>query len=219
MKKILIVEDEKEIQELLSAYLHNEGYETYTADDGLAALQIFNKYDFDLVLLDIMLPKVDGYTVCEGIRRISQIPIMMISALDDVKYQLKGFDCLVDDYITKPFNMALLCKKIAVLLRRSKKKDEQQKIHYKDILLNLSDHEAYVQGQKIELTKIEFQLLSELLQHPGRVFTRELLLERVWDYHVETDERIVDCHIKNLRKKLMSDCIETIRGVGYRVQK
>ena len=219
MKRILVVEDEPEIQELLSAYLRHEGYSVTVAGDGIEALDRFRAGQFDLVLLDIMLPKIDGFGVCELIRRESTVPIVMLTALDGEAEQLKGFDLQIDDYVTKPFSMPVLLRKIAAVLRRSGGGLESEKLSYQNILLDMNQRACQVDGAPVELTQREFDLLSELLKAPGRVFTREILLSRIWGYDFLGDERIVDSHIKNLRKKLNSDCIETVRGVGYRAAK
>lgn len=219
MKRILVVEDEPEIQELLSAYLRHEGYSVTVAGDGIEALDRFRAGQFDLVLLDIMLPKIDGFGVCELIRRESTVPIVMLTALDGEAEQLKGFDLQIDDYVTKPFSMPVLLRKIAAVLRRSGGGLESEKLSYQNILLDMDQRACQVDGAPVELTQREFDLLSELLKAPGRVFTREILLSRIWGYDFLGDERIVDSHIKNLRKKLNSDCIETVRGVGYRAAK
>lgn len=219
MKRILVVEDEPEIQELLSAYLRHEGYSVTVAGDGIEALDRFRAGQFDLVLLDIMLPKIDGFGVCELIRRESTVPIVMLTALDGEAEQLKGFDLQIDNYVTKPFSMPVLLRKIAAVLRRSGGGLESEKLSYQNILLDMDQRTCQVDGAPVELTQREFDLLSELLKAPGRVFTREILLSRIWGYDFLGDERIVDSHIKNLRKKLNSDCIETVRGVGYRAAK
>lgn len=219
MKRILVVEDEPEIQELLSAYLRHEGYSVTVAGDGIEALDRFRARQFDLVLLDIMLPKIDGFGVCELIRRESTVPIVMLTALDGEAEQIKGFDLQIDDYVTKPFSMPVLLRKIAAILRRSGGGLESEKLSYQNLLLDMDQRACQVDGAPVELTQREFDLLSELLKAPGRVFTREILLSRIWGYDFLGDERIVDSHIKNLRKKLNSDCIETVRGVGYRAAK
>lgn len=219
MKRILVVEDEPEIQELLSAYLRHERYSVTVAGDGVEALDRFRAGQFDLVLLDIMLPKIDGFGVCELIRRESTVPIVMLTALDGEAEQIKGFDLQIDDYVTKPFSMPVLLRKIAAILRRSGGGLESEKLSYQNILLDMDQRACQVDGAPVELTQREFDLLSELLKAPGRVFTREILLSRIWGYDFLGDERIVDSHIKNLRKKLNSDCIETVRGVGYRAAK
>ncbi len=219
MKSILVVEDEPEIQELLTAYLHNEGYAVSVADDGIEAVGAFHAGTFDLVLLDIMLPKIDGFGVCELLRKESAVPIIMLTALDEEAEQIKGFDLQVDDYVTKPFSMPILLRKIAAVLRRSGGELESRRISYQDILLDLDERSCRVGNELVELTQREFDLLLELIKSPGRVLTREVLLSRIWSYEFLGDERIVDSHIKNLRKKLQTDCVETVRGVGYRVAK
>ena len=219
MKKILIAEDEPDIQELLCAYLQEAGYESCAAGDGAAALDVFQTQPFDLVLLDIMLPKIDGFAVCELIRRQSQVPILMLTALDGEEQQLRGYGLDIDDYITKPFSMAVLLEKIRVILRRSSGASEKALLRYRDLTVDLDTREALLDGTPLDLTAREFDLLHTFLAAPGRVFTREMLLARLWGYDFYGDERIVDSHIKNLRHKLKRDYIETVRGVGYRAAK
>lgn len=218
MKKILVIEDEPDIQELLCAYLRDAGYETAAAGDGVAALDLFHKGSWDLLLLDLMLPKIDGYAVCELIRRESAVPIIMLTALDTEENQIKGFDLQADDYVTKPFSMPVLLRKIGAVLRRSGGGEERRTISYADLLLDLDDYRVSVDGTPVELTGREFELLRELVQNQGRVLTRSVLLGRLWNYDFLGDERIVDSHIKNLRKKLGREYIETVRGVGYRIE-
>ena len=219
MKKILIVEDEPDIQELLQAYLRDAGYETAAAGDGAAALNLFQRQPFDLVLLDIMLPKLDGFGVCEQLRRQSQVPILMLTALDGEEEQLRGFGLNVDDYVTKPFSMPILLEKIRVILRRSGAGEENGQLRYRDLVLDLDGREVALAGRPLELTAREFELLHTFLAAPGRVFTREMLLAKLWGHDFFGDERVVDSHIKNLRHKLGRDYIETVRGVGYRAAK
>ena len=218
MKSILIVEDEPDIQELLTAYLRNAGYRTASAEDGVAALDLFQSRTFDLVLLDIMLPKIDGFGVCEVIRRQSQVPILMLTALDGEEQQLKGFGLNIDDYVTKPFSIPVLLEKIRVILRRSAGAEAENLLRYRDITVNLDTREVSLEGRFLDLTAREFDLLYTFLASPGRVFTREMLLSRLWGYDFYGD-RVVDSHIKNLRRKLERDYIETVRGVGYRAAK
>ena len=218
MKSILIIEDEPDIQELLRAYLEDAGYQTTVAGDGVAALERFGAQPFDLVLLDLMLPKIDGFGVCECIRRQSQVPILMLTALDGEETQLRGFGMDIDDYVTKPFSMPVLLEKIRVILRRSGG-GEGERLRYRDLTLDLDGREALLDGEPLELTAREFALLHTLLAAPGRVFTREMLLSKLWGYDFFGDERVVDSHIKNLRHKLGRDYIETVRGVGYRAAK
>ena len=219
MKNILIVEDEPDIQELLCAYLRNAGYAHVAAGDGVAALELFRSQPFDLVLLDIMLPKIDGFGVCELIRRQSQIPILMLTALDGEDEQLRGFGLNIDDYVTKPFSMPVLLEKIRVILRRSGGAGDETRLRYRDLALDTDTREVFLEERPLELTAKEFDLLHTFLAAPGRVFTREILLAKLWGYDFFGDERVVDSHIKNLRHKLKRDYIETVRGVGYRAAK
>ena len=221
MEKILIVEDDFDIQELLQNFLQEAGYQTAVAKDGLEAVSMFSKEGFHLILLDIMLPKIGGFTVCELIRRQSQIPIIMLTALSGEEEQIRGLDLQVDDYITKPFSMPVLVRKIGAVLRRSRRGQEEghQTLVYRNLVLDLDSYLAAVDGREYELTQREFEILRELLTHQGRVMTRQNLLDRLWRYDFYGDERVVDTHIKNLRKKLGIDFIQTIRGVGYRIER
>ena len=219
MKYILIAEDEPDIQELLRTYLEDAGYKTAAAGDGVTALTLFGEQSFDLVLLDIMLPKLDGFGVCERIRQQSQVPILMLTALEGEEQQLRGFRLNIDDYVTKPFSMPVLLEKIRVILRRSGETVEDGPLRYRELSLDLDAREVRLEGRPLELTAREFELLHTFLSAPGRVFTREMLLSKLWGYDFFGDERVVDSHIKNLRRKLGRDYIETVRGVGYRAAK
>lgn len=219
MKNILVVEDEADIQELLENFLNDAGYKTSLAADGVQALELFGSESFDMVLLDIMIPKIDGYGVCEFIRSRSDVPIIMLTALDSEDNQVKGFDLKIDDYITKPFSMKVLIKKIAAVFRRCENRMENGIISYKSVTIDTDGHKVFVNGGLIEVTQKEFELLEELLRNQGRVLTRPQLLDKLWGYDFYGDERIVDSHIKNLRKKLGVNYIDTIRGVGYRIDK
>lgn len=224
MYKILIVEDDPSIQEILHDFIQEAGYDITLASDGVEALTKFSESHFNLILLDIMLPKIDGYSVSEVIRKKSDIPIIMLTALDSEEAQIRGLDLMVDDYITKPFSLPILIRKIAVLLRRSKVQKKVQEmseiIHYQNITLDVDAYKAYINNTLIELTPREFEILQELVTHPGKILSRQYLLSRIWKYDYFGDERVIDTHIKNLRKKLNNaDYIETIRGVGYRIDK
>ena len=219
MKQILIVEDDPDIQELLCAYLRDAGYAPSAAGDGVEALHLFRTRPLDLVLLDLMLPKIDGFAVCELIRRQSQVPILMVTALDGEEHQLRGFGMDIDDYVTKPFSMPVLLEKIRVILKRSSGPGGEHRLNYQDLTMDPDSREAVLDGQVLDLTAREFELLYTLLSSPGRVFTREMLLARLWGWNYYGDERIVDSHIKNLRRKLQRDYIETVRGIGYRAAK
>lgn len=221
MQKILIVEDDLAIQALLHDFIQEAGYSVVLASDGVEALSRFLEQEFDLVLLDIMLPKIDGYGVCEMIRQKSDVPVMMLTALDGEQNQIRGLDLQADDYITKPFSMPVLIRRIAAILRRSAKQEyTPHTISYKELRLDLDAYKVYSAEGTIELTPREFEILRELLKHKGRILTRQNLLQMLWKYEFYGDERIIDTHIKNLRKKLgKADYIETIRGVGYRIDK
>lgn len=218
MQRILIVEDEPDIQEMLEAYLKDAGYETSVAVDGVEALSMFHKEQYDLILLDLMLPKIDGFGVCELIRRESDVPIVMLTAMSDEADQLKGFEMNIDDYVTKPFSMPILLQKIRVVLRRSMGENYSSTIlRYRDLTLDSDTREVKLGGNLLDLTAKEFELLQTFISNPGRVFSREVLLAKLWNYDFYGDERVVDTHVKNLRHKLDNDYIETVRGVGYRV--
>ena len=219
MKRILVIEDEPDIQEMLCAYLRDAGYSVSAASDGIQAMDCFHRESWDLILLDLMLPKIDGYGVCELIRRESDVPVIMVTALDTEENQIRGFDLQIDDYVTKPFSMPILLRKIAAVLRRTGSDAESRQLIYRDIVMDLDAYRVTVDGALLDLTTREFELLKELLQNQGRVLTRSVLLGQLWNYDFIGDERIVDSHIKNLRKKLNRDYIETVRGVGYRAAK
>ena len=193
MNRILVIEDEPDIQEVLRNYLQASGYAVLVAGDGEEGLTVFQKEAVDLVLLDVMLPKVDGFTVLERIRKISGTPVIL---------------------------PVLLCKVAAVLRRTGKCETEMDKmICCGDLRLDAERYRAYCGDTELELTTKEFELLRVFMENPGRVFTRQRLLDLVWGMDYFGDERIVDTHIKNLRKKLDRDVIRTVRGVGYRLEK
>lgn len=220
MERILIIEDEPDIQELLKNYLEEEGYETEQALNGIEGIGKFRKGDFDLILLDVMLPKVDGFGVLEMIRQESDVPVIMLTALDDEAYQMKGYDLKVDEYVTKPFSIKLLLKKIEAVLRRYGKSMKKDGIFsYRKLKLNSESYQAWMENEELSLTQKEFELLREFLLNQGRVLTRGQLLDAVWGMDYFGEERIVDTHIKNIRRKMKEDYIETIRGVGYRIAK
>ena len=220
MKKILVVEDEKDIQNIIKAFLENADYKVETADDGLEGINLIQKNSYDLVLLDIMMPKIDGFVVCEMIRKNSNIPIIILTALTDEESQLKGFDKLADDYITKPFSMPIVLKHIEAIFRRTDNNNETSNIlKYKNMILNTENYEVYVDNQKVSLTYREFEILKIFLENQGKVFSRDNILNSIWNYDYFGDDKIVNTHIKNIRKKLGYDYIETVRGVGYKIDK
>lgn len=217
-KTILVIEDEQAIQNILKAFLEDAGYIVFLAGDGIAGLSSFRELKPDLVLLDLMLPKVDGFAVCEILRNESATPIIMLTALDDEDSQMKGFDVLADDYITKPFSMPLVLRRIEAVLRRAANSGTGTTVLcYKNIMLNPESYVVTAAGEPVSLTAREFEILKLFMENPERVYTRDSLLNLIWGYDFFGDERIVNTHIKNIRKKLGIDCIETIRGVGYKL--
>ena len=221
-KRVLIIEDEREIQDILKELLTDAGYEATAASDGLEGITLFQKQKFDLILLDIMMPKIDGYGVCEIIRKESSIPIIMLTALDEEEAQVKAFELKVDDYITKPFSVKLVLLRVEAVLRRVKERESQMLeniLTYGNVRLDRESHLVSVDGIPVSLTHTEYGLLELFMLHPGRVFTRDNLLNEVWGYDFVGEEKTVNIHIMNLRRKLDTDLIETIRGVGYRLGK
>lgn len=223
MKKILIIEDDLDIQELIQFFLEDQGYEVITASDGIDGIAVFLKEQIDLILLDILLPKMDGYAVCELIRKESEVPIIMISALGREEDQIKGFEMQIDDYIPKPISLPIMIKKIEAVLRRYEGVDitKDHELKYREIILIVGNYQVKIGKKLIDLTQKEYEILKELIENQGCVITRESFLNRLWKYEFEGEERAVDNHIKNLRRKLgkAGDYIKTVRGVGYRIDK
>lgn len=219
MALILVVEDNPDYRELLVNFLESADYKVMAAVDGVEALEFVRKYDFDLVLLDLMLPKIDGYGVCELLRKDSEVPVIMLTALDSEEHQVRGYNLRIDDYITKPVSMPILLHKVAAVLRRASHL-ESDCLSCHNITLDLKGHTVHVAGKDVDFTLREFEILLELMQVPGEVVTRKSLLAKLWGYEFYGDTRIVDTHIKNIRKKLGDEeCIETVRGVGYKLRK
>ena len=219
VERILVVEDDFDISEMLENWLEEAGYEVTLAADGLEALDRFGRGRFDLVLLDLMLPKLDGFDVCAWIRRRSDVPIVMLTALDAEAEQLRGYDLKIDEYVTKPFSMPVLLRRIGAILRRSGGRSAANVLVYRDLALDLDAYTATRNGRNLNLTNREFECLRELLQNQGRVLTYQMLVNRIWNYDYLGDDRVIYSHIKNLRRKLGVDYIQTVRGVGYRVEK
>ena len=222
---ILVCDDEVEVADLLKHVLEREGFAVTCCHSGDAALTLLNAQVFDLAILDIMMPGIDGFEVCRQIRggaagSNTDMPIVFLSAKTEEFDKVLGFTLGADDYVTKPFSMPVLLRKIAAVLRRAGNGEvENSLLLYQDLILDLDAYRVTEGGQPVDLTSREFELLRELLQNQGRVLTRSVLLGKLWNYAFLGDERIVDSHIKNLRKKLKGDYIETVRGVGYRVEK
>lgn len=226
MAVILVVDDEEPIQELLKFNLEKEGYQVLIAGDGPEALEVLEKKQPDLVVLDIMLPGMSGLEVCSEIRRIpkfADLPVIMLTARGEEIDKVLGLEIGADDYITKPFSPRELIARIRARLRRIKPTEEENYILWQDLRIDLDRFQVFVRGELIELTPKEFELLRVLASHPGKVFSREELLERIWGYEYMGDTRTVDVHIRHLRQKIERDpsnpeYLETMRGIGYRLK-
>lgn len=220
MDKILIIEDEPAIRDILRELLTDAGYEVEEATDGLEGVEKFRAGSFSLVLLDLMLPKLDGYGVCEQIRAVSDVPVIMITALSGEEAEVRAFELRADDYITKPFSLRLVLMRVEAVLRRAGGKADEggrEILRRGSVEMDTAAHRVSLDGEDVPLTNTEYRLLELFLRNPGRVFTREGLLSRVWGYDFIGDESTVNIHIMNLRRKLGSNLIETVRGVGYRL--
>jgi DNA-binding response OmpR family regulator len=224
-EKVLVVDDEAKIVELVKLYLEKAGYRVATAADGSRGLELFRRERPDLIILDIMLPEIDGLEVCRHIRRESNVPIIMLTAKSEDVDKLIGLELGADDYITKPFSPREVVARVRAVLRRTQGSLAQAHIiAIGGLVIDLDRHQVHCQGQPIELTATEFKLLAALAQNPGRVFTRLQLLDLVQGIAYEGYERTIDTHIKNLRRKLAAlggkeMCrIGTVRGVGYKFQ-
>lgn len=232
MANILIVEDNHDYQELLQNFLENAAHVVTTAGDGDKAVELARLHSYDLILLDLMLPGVDGFAVCAMIRKICDTPVIMLTALDSEACQIRGYELQIDDYITKPVSMTLLLQKIEAVLRRTRPpvsfapdvQNPPQILHCGNISFNLNTHTVLVADKPVSFTLREFEILRELMQTPGTVVTRKSLIEKLWGYDFCIDDvRIVDTHMKNIRRKLNesgcgANCIETVRGVGYKLR-
>lgn len=218
MATILIVEDERQTNEAIGEYLRATGHRTVSAYDGAAALALFAQETVDLVVLDIMLPKVTGLGVLREIRKKSSVPILMLTAIDDEYTQVASFDEQADDYMTKPFSMVLLGRRVTALLRRSGKELGLDMVTFGDVTVDFSGYSAYDSGGKIDITPKEIDLLRLLVEHRGLVLTRAQILDELWGIDAAVIDRTVDTYIKNLRKKLRLDCIVTVKGIGYKYE-
>lgn len=223
-KKILVIEDDKYIQNILKEFLGANGYKIEIANDGVEGIEKFRDHNPDLILLDLMLPKVNGFAVCEIIRQESNVPIIMLTAKNDSASQIKGFNVLADDYITKPFSLPLVICRIEAVLRRVDERkvgrtNGRDKLSYKGLTLYLDGQEVLVDEKEIILTFREYEILKLLMGNPGKIFTRENLICSIWGYEYYGDEKILNTHICNIRKKVGEEYIETIRGRGYRFVK
>ena len=215
---ILIVEDEKEIREGVSEYLSEVGYNVISAEDGMQAIELFKNSKIDLVILDIMLPKANGFVVLNKIRQESNVPVIMLTAMSDDYTQIMSFDEKADDYITKPFSIIVLHKRIEALLRRGVKVSENKKWFYGDIEIDFEGYSARKNGENIDLKPKEIKLVELLLKYEGKVLTRAQILDNLWNIEESPNDRVIDVYIKNIRKKLLLDCIVTVKGIGYKFE-
>jgi DNA-binding response OmpR family regulator len=223
--RILLVDDEQPIQTLLSFPLQKDGYEVVQASDGREALARFGEQTFDLVVLDVMMPRMDGLEVCRRLRARSTVPIIMLTAKSEEIDKVLGLELGADDYITKPFSLREFRSRVKAALRRAGLRqsdpDEDQPIEALDLRIDPSKRAVVVRSEAVQTTYVEFEILTALARNPGRVYTRDMLLARVWGDSAYRDPRTIDVHIRHLREKLERDAKEpeyifTVRGVGYR---
>ncbi len=222
--KILVVDDDLNICELLRLYIEKEGFNVVTANDGMEALKLFEKENPELIMLDIMLPGLDGWQVCREIRKTSQCPIIMLTAKGEVFDKVLGLELGADDYVVKPFEAKEVVARIRAVLRRTGKTDDNQvkEVKWDKLSINLTNYELKVDGVQIDTPPKEMELLYHLASNPNRVFTRDQLLDEVWGFDYYGDSRTVDVHVKRLREKLegVSDkwSLKTVWGVGYKFE-
>lgn len=222
MQKILIADDEAHIRRLVCDFLRREGYEPLEAEDGEQALSVFHAHpETALMLLDVMMPKRDGWEVCRAVRETSNMPILMLTARSEEFDELMGFEAGADDYVTKPFSPSVLMKRVAALLRRAQAPDAGDSMHMDELCINEEAHEVTLHGKPLELTLKEYNLLRKLMASPGRVYTREQLLDSIWGIDYVGDIRTVDSHMARLRTKLGEwggAHLKTVYGMGYKIE-
>ncbi len=220
--KILIIDDEPSILNLVSAYLRPEGFEVYTATDGPSGLKTARAYKPELIVLDLMLPGMDGLEVLNRLRRESSVYVILLTARAEETDKIVGLSVGADDYVTKPFSPRELVARIKAALRRMQLLSQEEgegKLNFRHVQIDLDARRVFVEGQEVDLTTTEFELLKALAQNAGRVMSRERLLEKVWETDYYGDLRVVDVHIGHIRQKLgRSELIATVRGVGYRFE-
>ena len=219
--KILVVDDEARMRKLVADFLVRDGFEVLEAEDGEKAMDLFyaNK-EIALVILDVMMPKMDGWQVLREIRESSQVPVIMLTARADERDELKGFELGVDEYVTKPFSPRTLVARVEAILRRTAVKEENDKIELSGIVLDKSAHQVTVDGEPVDLSFKEFELLTYFMENNGIALSREMILNHVWNYDYFGDARTIDTHVKKLRSKLgpKGELIKTIWGMGYKLE-
>lgn len=219
--KVLVVDDESRMRKLVKDFLIKNNYIVIEAADGEQAVDIFmSTKDISLIILDVMMPKLDGYGVAEEIRRVSDVPIIMLTAKSDEKDELKGFELGIDEYITKPFSPKILVARVGAVLRRSENSEKEEMLVANGIEMNISAHQVKVDGVPVDLSYKEFELLNYFLVNKGVALSREKILNNVWNYDYFGDARTIDTHVKKLRSKLGSkgEYIKTIWGMGYKFE-
>ena len=222
MYRLLVVDDEEKIRVLIRKYAEFEGYEGEEAADGMSAIELCRQNKFDLIILDVMMPELDGFSACREIRKFSQVPVLMISARGEEYDRIHGFELGVDDYVTKPFSPKELMMRVQAILKRSDASSAPRKeiLEFEGLKIDFTGRLVYVDGEKINLSPKEYELLFYLVRNRGIALTREKLINDVWGYDFFGDDRTLDTHIKLLRKALgkYSSYIVTLRGVGYRFE-
>ncbi len=218
--QILVVDDESRMRKLVKDFLQREGYTVLEAGDGMEAMDIFYEQKIDLVILDVMMPRMDGWQTCREIRRDSKVPIIMLTARAEERDELQGFELGVDEYISKPFSPKILVARVGALLKRIYGTDAEEKIEAGGIELDKAAHQVQVDGKSIDLSYKEFELLTYFLENQGIALSREKILNNVWNYDYFGDARTIDTHVKKLRNKLgdKGNYIKTIWGMGYKFE-
>ena len=218
--QILVVDDESRMRKLVKDFLQREGYSVLEAGDGMEAMDIFYEQKIDLVILDVMMPRMDGWQTCREIRRDSTVPIIMLTARSEERDELQGFELGVDEYIPKPFSPKILVARVGALLKRIYGTDAEEKMEAGGIELDKAAHQVQVDGKSIDLSYKEFELLTYFLENQGIALSREKILNNVWNYDYFGDARTIDTHVKKLRNKLgdKGNYIKTIWGMGYKFE-
>lgn len=222
MQKILIVDDEINIRKVVREYAEFEGYEVKEAQDGMEAVEITKKEDFDLIIMDVMMPRLDGYSACKEIKKYKKIPVIMLSARGEEYDKLFGFEIGIDDYVVKPFSPKELMARVKAVIKRNEPAGQQvhDRLKFEGLEIDLAGREVYVNGKRVSMTPKEYDLLFYLVKNKNLALTRDKLLEEVWGYDFFGDDRTVDTHIKMLRNSLgeYRKFIVTLRGMGYKFE-
>jgi len=219
--KIMVVDDESRMRKLVRDFLMKNNFDVIEAADGEQAVDIFFKEkDIALIVLDVMMPKMDGWQVCREIRSYSKVPIIMLTARSDERDELQGFELGVDEYVTKPFSPRILVARIEAILRRTNRREQNKQLSYGGITVDKTAHQVLIDGQNVDLSYKEFELLTYFMENKGIALSREKILNNVWNYDYFGDARTIDTHVKKLRSKLgtKGDLIKTIWGMGYKLE-